>query len=75
MDTESNEVNLSTLQVINIPLSTTDEKLEEFFSDYGPIKRCFVVRPKLPGAKKTFGIIQFAFSDDAQKAFKVRQMP
>ena len=68
---ETSEVNLSTFQVTNIPLNTADENLEEIFSDYGPIKRCFVVRPKHPGAKKTFGIVQFAFSDDAQKAFKV----
>lgn len=64
----------STLHVANVPLDTSDENLEELFSDFGPIKRCFVVRPKLPGAKKTFGIVQFAFSDDAQKAFKVMSL-
>ena len=61
----------STLQITNVALSTTDENLEELFSDYGPIKRCFVVKPKHPGAKKTLGIVQFAFSDDAEKAFTV----
>ena len=65
----------STLHVANVPLDTSDELLEELFSDIGPIKRCFVVQPKLPGAKKTFGIVQFAFSDDAQKAFKVVFIP
>ena len=64
----------STLHVANVPLDTSDENLEELFSDFGPIKRCFVVRPKLPGAKKTFCIVQFAFSDDAQKAFKVMSL-
>jgi RNA recognition motif-containing protein len=62
---------ISTLQITNVALNTSDETLEEIFADYGPIKRCFVVNPKHPGAKKTLGIVQFAFSDDAQKALKV----
>ena len=64
----------STLQITNVPLTATDENLEEFFSEYGPLKRCFVVNPKHPGAKKTLGIVQFAFPDDAEKAFLVRSI-
>jgi len=74
-DNPGNGLPCSTLHVANIPLETSDESLEELFTDIGPIKRCFVVRPKLPGAKKTFGIVQFAFSDDAQKAYKVNLPP
>ena len=77
-DPEASEVSsyvrkpqISTLQITNVALNTSDETLEEIFSDFGPIKRCFVVNPKHPGAKKTLGIVQFAFGDDAQKAFKV----
>jgi len=71
-ETNVRAVPCSTLQVTNVPLNTPDENLEELFTDYGPIKRCFVVKPKQPGAKKTLGIVQFAFTDDAEKAFKVR---
>ncbi len=58
----------STLQVCGVGLDTTNEALEEAFSDFGPLKRCFVVRPKLKNAKSTFGIVQFAISDDADRA-------
>ena len=43
----------TTLFVRNIPYSSTDNDLEELFSDYGPIKHCFVVRNR-----GIFGILQ-----------------
>ena len=38
MSTES-----KTLFVRNLPYSTVKETLEDVFSDYGPIKQCFIV--------------------------------
>jgi len=35
-----------TLFVRNLPYSTTNEQLEQLFSDFGPIKRCFVIKNK-----------------------------
>jgi nucleolar protein 4 len=62
----------STFQVINLPIGTTDEAIEEIFSEFGPLKRCFVVKQKLPAkTDKTTGYVQFAFNDDAIKASKV----
>ena len=36
----------NTLFVRNLPLATTNDKLEQLFSDVGPIKQCFVVKEK-----------------------------
>ena len=35
-----------TLFVRGLPYNTTDAKLEDVFSDYGPIKTCFTVKNK-----------------------------
>ena len=34
------------LFVRNLPYTTTDKELEDAFSEYGPIKRSFVVKDK-----------------------------
>lgn len=39
-------VSQKVLFVRNLPLSTTDQHLENVFSEIGPIKRAFVVRDK-----------------------------
>ena len=41
-----NVTNKKTLFVRNIPYSTTNDKLQEIFSEFGPIKSCFVVKDK-----------------------------
>jgi RNA recognition motif-containing protein len=64
-----NEVS-STIQVTNIDVNTSNDKLEEFFGDFGPLKRCFVVRPKQTNLLHTKGIVQFALSDDAEKVIQ-----
>ena len=35
-----------TLFIRNLPYSTSNKKLEETFSDFGPIKQAFVVKDK-----------------------------
>lgn len=60
----------STIQINNLDAKLTDDQLEEAFSDYGPLKRYFVVRPKKADAKITKGIVQFAMSDDVDKLFE-----
>ena len=39
-------VSQKVLFVRNLPFSTTDQDLENIFSNVGPIKRCFVIRDK-----------------------------
>ena len=60
----------STIQISNLDLNVTTEKLEEIFSEYGPLKRCFAVRAKNKNAKHTKGIVQFAISEDVDKLFQ-----
>ena len=62
-------MNSSTIQLLDLDPNFTDEKLEELFGDFGPIKRCFVIKPKKNQAK-TRGIIQFGISDDVDKLFE-----
>ena len=54
----------STIQIANLDPSIGNEKLEEIFSDHGPLKRCFVVK------KTRKGIVQFALNDDVNKLFE-----
>ncbi|KAK3097152.1 hypothetical protein FSP39_006867 [Pinctada imbricata] len=58
----------NTLFVRNLPLSTTNEKLENVFSDIGPIKQCFVVTDKGSKACKGYGFVKFSLIDDAESA-------
>lgn len=39
-------VSQKVLFVRNLPFSTTDQDLENVFSEIGPTKRCFVIRDK-----------------------------
>lgn len=57
----------STIQISNLDLNVTTEQLEEIFSEFGPLKRCFAVRPKKKNATHTKGIVQFAISEDVDK--------
>ena len=58
----------STIQVSNLDVSMTTVQLEELFGEHGPLKRCFVVKPRKGPAKITTGIVQFALAEDADKA-------
>lgn len=70
----------STLFVRGLPYDATSKDLEAFFSDVGPIRKCFVVTEQRgedgikegePGFKnKGFGYVHYAMADDAQQALK-----
>jgi len=40
------EFKTKTLFVQNLPFTTTNDQLEELFSEIGPLKKCFVVAKK-----------------------------
>ena len=81
-DQESNSnkpVAVSTLFVGNLPRNATSKQLEEFFSDIGPIRNCFVVADRSKGKvkeddpqfhNKGVGYVHFAVTDDAQQAIE-----
>ena len=60
-----------TLQVLKIPIHEEfrDAQLEDAFTDFGPLKRCFVVRKK-KSDRFTIGYVQFAIEDDAAKCLE-----
>ncbi len=60
----------STIQISNLGTEVTDAQLEEVFSDFGPLKRCFAVRPKTESQKVTKGIVQFSMSEDVDRLFE-----
>ncbi|CAH1251114.1 RBM19 [Branchiostoma lanceolatum] len=66
---DADEKSSRTLFVRNLPYTTTNEKLEEIFSEAGPIKECFVVRePGVTDTCRGFGFVTFALREDAVKA-------
>ncbi|XP_075713679.1 RNA-binding protein 28 [Rhinoderma darwinii] len=59
-----------TLFIRGLPENATSERLEEIFSEKGPLRQSFVVREK--GAEKCRGLgyVTFSILEDAQKAMK-----
>jgi len=43
---EGIEKHVKTLFVRNLPLDATTEQVESLFSEFGPLKRCFIVKEK-----------------------------
>ncbi|XP_017260996.1 RNA-binding protein 28 isoform X2 [Kryptolebias marmoratus] len=59
-----------TLYVTSLPASATNERLEEIFSEVGPVKQCFVVREKGTEKCRGFGFVTYSMEEDAQRALK-----
>ncbi|KAI5948032.1 RNA-binding protein 28 [Manis javanica] len=57
-----------TLFVGRLPPSARSERLEELFSQVGPVKQCFVVTEKGSKACRGFGYVTFSMLEDAQRA-------
>ncbi|XP_029471873.1 RNA-binding protein 28 [Rhinatrema bivittatum] len=59
-----------TLFVRRLPGTARSERLQEIFSDIGPVKQCFVVTEKGNEKCRGFGYVTFSLLEDAQRAQK-----
>ncbi|XP_053741219.1 RNA-binding protein 28 [Synchiropus splendidus] len=59
-----------TIFVRSLPQGATNERLEEIFSEIGPVKQCFVVKEKGTDKCRGFGYVTYSMEDDAQRALK-----
>jgi RNA recognition motif-containing protein len=58
----------SKLYVGNLNFDTTDQGLEQSFSEYGEIVSAEVVRDRNTDRSRGFGFVEFSQEEDAQKA-------
>lgn len=56
------------LFVGNIDWGTTDEQLQELFSQYGDIEEAVIIKDRFSGRSKGFGFVTFVNDDEADKA-------
>jgi len=56
------------LYVGNLSFNTTDQELNEAFSEYGEIVSATVIKNKYDNRSKGFGFVEFAREEDARKA-------
>ncbi|XP_068132031.1 RNA-binding protein 28 [Hyperolius riggenbachi] len=59
-----------TLFIRGLPVDASTERLEQIFSDSGPLRQCFVVRERGTEKCRGFGYVTFSMLEDAQKAMK-----
>ncbi|XP_056273452.1 RNA-binding protein 28 [Pseudoliparis swirei] len=59
-----------TLYVSPLPASASNKRLEEIFSEIGPVKQCFVVNEKGSDKCRGFGYVTYAMEEDSQRALK-----
>jgi RNA recognition motif-containing protein len=57
---------VSTLFVSTIPYEASKDDVENFFSEIGPIRSCFLIMKN--GKNSGCGFVQFALPDDAKRA-------
>uniref|UniRef100_A0A3B4UPD4 RRM domain-containing protein n=1 Tax=Seriola dumerili TaxID=41447 RepID=A0A3B4UPD4_SERDU len=59
-----------TIFVRSLPAAASNQRLEEIFSEIGPIKQCFVVREKGTETCRGFGYVTYSMEEDAKRALK-----
>lgn len=65
------DISTTTLFIRNIPFDCENGEFEAFFSDFGPLKGCFVVKdPVEEGRCRGIGFVHFALPEDAIKTVK-----
>lgn len=68
------EYSNTTLFVRNLPFDCENETLETLFSEFGPLRGCFVVKdPTLQGRNRGIGFVHFAVAGDAQRVLEAME--
>ena len=59
----------NTIFIRNIPPKTTRNALEDFFSEYGPVKKCSLISTQKCNANTTlYGFVKYVHGDDCDDA-------
>jgi RNA recognition motif-containing protein len=56
------------LYVGSLPYSTTEQQLNELFSQHGTVQSAKVISDRYTGQSRGFGFVEMATSEEAQKA-------
>lgn len=56
------------LYVGSLPYSTTEQELNQLFSQHGSVTSAKVITDRYTGQSRGFGFVEMATADDAQKA-------
>ncbi len=56
------------LFVGNIAWETSNDQLQELFSQYGEVEEAIIIKDKFSGRSKGFGFVTFVNDEDADKA-------
>ncbi|KAG7217445.1 hypothetical protein INR49_021613 [Caranx melampygus] len=59
-----------TIFVRSLPATASNQRLEEIFSEVGPLKQCFVVKEKGTETCRGFGYVTYSMEEDAKTALK-----
>lgn len=59
-----------TVFIRGVSFDADDKQLEELFSNVGPVKQCFLVRPKGATRHKGMGFVTYALAEDAERAIE-----
>lgn len=62
------EKDKTTVFVRGLPFDLDEAGLSSVFSDVGPIKSCFLIKPKGASHHKGFGFVHYALPEDALRA-------
>jgi nucleolar protein 4 len=69
MQAENEVYSKTTLFVSTLPFEATKEQVEEFFSEIGPIRSCFIVKKN--GKSAGCGYVQYALPEDTDRALEL----
>lgn len=58
------------IYVGNLPYSTTDQELEQLFSQFGTVLRASVITDRDTGRSRGFGFVEMANEDEGRQAIE-----